>query len=677
MALGVSTVNSSFSIPMKVTAAAIRGVWSRLDRNESGADWELTISDPAKWSHLGLPEIPVDDPREAARALIQLLPDRIQRALLSERATQELAADPISNAFVTLGNVSFSLRIHAHGEAIYVYFKHYDRPTPVDNKSWNELEDAYHFFRGLFDQSPNVIFLEDWSRLKDYIDELAASGVTDFHDWANALTDEETFELFELIDILDVSKSSATMFQAKDSKEVMANLPTLLSLLDPVKLRREIASIAVGDKDYKDDYLFRDMAGGEIHGSVAVAVVDGYEDSWKYVIASISEMTMRFQEGEKLKRIAHTLEQSTELFRGTLRHVQMPISLSDESGIIVEANQAYCDFYGRERSGVVGSHFLDHVASLLSDVDREKKMAQYAQFVRLGSSEEFEERLLTHAGWRTINVVRGLYTRPDGQRWVVTSFFDITQLKEAEEQSRKLLQDERKLSDLRSRFISMVSHEFRTPLTAAKMSSGILIKYIDRLPPEMLVKHSEIIGRATRRLEDMIDGVLVISQAGSGKLTAKHKALHLGKYFEELSSEWRAAHSDIHFEGEFSDLPEELIQTDERLLYLAVNNLVSNAVKYSRSADPRVCLRVRAELGGHVRIEIEDNGIGIPEEDQADVFNSYYRAGNVGKVSGTGLGLVVVENSIGALGGTISLKSELGKGSTFLIDFPCIPAPPN
>ena len=536
-------------------------------------------------------------------------------------------------------------------------------------ESMDELEDAYHFFRGLFDQSPNVIFLEDWSRLKEEIDSVMASGVTDFNAWIHSLEDHQVVGLFDSVDILDVSKTAADMYKAPNKQAVLENLDRVLELSDIQKIREEIIAIASGEKVYKDEFLFKDFEGNQLYGDVSVSIVEGYEDTWKYVIASVSEMTSRIKGTEELKRIARNLQESTDLFQGTLNHVQTPISLSDEAGIIIEANQSYCDFYGQPREKILGSQFLTHTAPLLPEADQDRKMEQYTRFVEIGQSEEFEETLLTHKGWRSIDVVRGLYTRPDNQRWVVTSFFDITQLKSAEEQSRKLLQDERKLSELRSRFISMVSHEFRTPLTSAKMSSSVLVKYLDRLSAEMTVKHCEIIAKSISRLEDMIDGVLVISESGAGKLSAKPKEIQLESYLSGLCKEWKSSHDGIEFETDFAEAHHTTIIADERLLYLAINNLISNAVKYASKAAPKVTVSIIDQGAGNIRMTIADNGIGIPEEDQAEIFKSYYRAGNVGKISGTGLGLVVVENSLKSIGGSIQLESEVGKGTTFVIDF--------
>ncbi|MGB0371098.1 MAG: PAS domain-containing sensor histidine kinase [Opitutales bacterium] len=663
-------VTHSWSLPKEVASAASRGIWCLWVYQTEKRPYQLHVADSEKWVEQGLPDIAGRSPEDSAQILLAHLPEKTQSEIVDTLEMTDEGETRVSNISLRIEATAYDLKIIKRSGSTYLYFRRNQQTSPIHQKSWDEIEDAYHFFHGLFNQSPNVIFLEDWSRLKERIDTVAKSGVTNFKSWANGLSDQEILKLFELVDILDVSQTATEMYKAESKQTVIENLDKILELSDLQKLRNEIGAIASGDKLFKDDFIFKDLEGNQIHGDVSVCVVEGYEDTWKYVIASVSEVTDRIEGAEELKRIARTFQESTDLFRGTLNHVQTPISLSDEAGIIIEANQSYCDFYGQVRDKIVGTQFLSHAAPLLTEADRERKMEQYSQFVRIGKSEEFEETVLTHKGWRTIDVVRGLYTRPDNQRWVVTSFFDITQLKSAEEQSRKLLQDERKLSELRSRFISMVSHEFRTPLTSAKMSSSVLIKYMDRLSEEMTVKHSEIIARAIRRLEDMIDGVLVISEAGAGKLAAKAKEIPLGEYLGNHIKEWHTAHPDIAFHTEFAPNSQDTIFADERLLYLAINNLVSNAVKYASKADPAVRITLKNTEQSGVLVTIADNGIGIPPEDQNEVFQSYYRASNVGKISGTGLGLVVVENSLKALGASISLKSEEGKGTTFLIDFP-------
>lgn len=664
------SLHNSWHLPAKVATATTRGIWCEWVPSNASRPYQLRVASPQKWEQQGLPSIRDRTPEETAQIFLANIPERIQTAILSPPTPGEYpGALDASNISLRIGSTSYDLRIIKQTDSTYLNIRRNEQTSPIRQKSWDELEDAYHFFRGLFDQSPNIIFLEDWSRLKEKIDEVAASGVTDFQSWANELPDDTLLKLFDYIDIVDVSQTAARLFKAKDKQAIMENLTSIMDLSDLDKLRQEIGSIASGDKVFNSDFVFKDLEGAQIHGDVSIYVVEGYEDTWKYVVASVSEVTSRIQGEERLKKIASTLQESTELLEGTLNHVQTPISLSDEAGIVIEANSSYCAFYGQSRDNILGSQFLSHTAPLLSEADRARKMSLYTDFVQIGQSEEFEETILTHEGWKTIEVFRGLYSRPDGQRWVVTSFFDITQLKAAQEKSRQLLQDERKLSELRSRFISMVSHEFRTPLTSAKMSSSVLIKYMDRLSKEMTVKHSEIISKAIRRLEDMIDGVLVISESGAGKLASKNKEIAVGEYLKNHYKEWSTAHPDITFETEFCGTDNDTILADERLLYLAINNLVSNAIKYSSSSDPKVSIQVNASHDSKVEITIKDNGIGIPEDEQTEIFDSYYRASNVGKISGTGLGLVVVENSIKALGGSVRLESKVGKGTAFIIDF--------
>ncbi len=245
---------------------------------------------------------------------------------------------------------------------------------------------------------------------------------------------------------------------------------------------------------------------------------------------------------------------------------------------------------------------------------------------------------------------------------------DITKRKRVEEDIRNALEKQKELSLLKSRFISMTSHEFRTPLTTILSSSQLLEKYSNKLAEEKKLQHLHRIQGAVKQMTELLNNVLLIGKAEAGKLQIKSASLDLGQFCRDLVEELQLSTGNNHTiafcrQGECATAC-----MDEKLLGSILINLLSNAIKYS-------------PLGGTVHFDlicqqgeaifhVQDQGIGIPTAEQAQLFNSFHRASNVGTISGTGLGLAIVKKSVDLHGGNITVNSEVGVGTTFTVTLP-------
>ncbi|MCB1208132.1 MAG: PAS domain-containing sensor histidine kinase [Verrucomicrobiales bacterium] len=247
------------------------------------------------------------------------------------------------------------------------------------------------------------------------------------------------------------------------------------------------------------------------------------------------------------------------------------------------------------------------------------------------------------------------------------------QLEEARAEIAKSLDHERELGELKSRFVSMVSHEFRTPLGVTMSAVEIMRHYDDRLPPEKRRELCNEIHEATRGMADLMEQVLVLGRAEAGRLAFRPKPIDfhpfIGKIIDDtLSATNRRCPIRYEFSGNFQDA-----RGDESLLRHILGNLIGNAVKYS-PANSEVEVRARRE-GSDLICEIRDHGIGIPEQDRANLFEAFHRCTNVGDTPGTGLGLVIVKHCIDLHGGSIDLRSVVGDGTTFSIRLPFFDLP--
>jgi len=251
---------------------------------------------------------------------------------------------------------------------------------------------------------------------------------------------------------------------------------------------------------------------------------------------------------------------------------------------------------------------------------------------------------------------------------------DVSERLLAEHNQRMALQKQSELNNMKQRFISMTSHEFRTPLATIHGSVELLQNYDSRLTPERKQQTLHKIDESVQRMTHMLENVLQIGRQDAGQLEFRPRLLAITPFCLALIDELRSALTRQYEALKLElDLPEaqQQFMLDDMLIRNMVGNLLTNAFKYSR-AQGVVRLQVRP-LAQHLEISVSDQGIGIPEADQAHLFESFFRASNVGAVAGTGLGLTIIKNAVDCHQGHIAVRSEVGVGSQFTITLPLLP----
>jgi PAS domain S-box-containing protein len=336
--------------------------------------------------------------------------------------------------------------------------------------------------------------------------------------------------------------------------------------------------------------------------------------------------------------------------------------LSD--GKFVEVNDSFARWFGLHRDGILGHDSWE--LGLWLDLDDRTKF--WADLRLNGSVREVECRFRTRGGAIHTVLVSADIVEVNREPHVLGFFLDITERKRVENELLRAVAREKELGHLRSNFVSMVSHEFRTPLGIIQSSAEILEDYLDQLEPAERQDHLQSIRNNTRRMAQIMEEVLLIGSFDAGKMEFKPAALDLRAFARSLAEEaLSATNRRCPIELSFSEMPAE-IQADERLLRHILTNLLTNAVKYSHVG--RV---VRFELR-HTEKEIvcavRDEGIGIPEADREWLFTPFHRGHNVGERSGTGLGLVIVRRCVDLHGGKINVESKCGEGTSATVKLP-------
>lgn len=245
---------------------------------------------------------------------------------------------------------------------------------------------------------------------------------------------------------------------------------------------------------------------------------------------------------------------------------------------------------------------------------------------------------------------------------------EIEERAKAQAELDRALVAERELGDLRSRFVALVSHEFRTPLGITMSAVELLRHYADRLSPEKLKELHNDIHEATLRMSGLMEQVLVLGKVEAGKIPFNALPIDLPGLGAKLSDEVHSA-TNGRCRIEFRALNNlSGASADEGLLRHIFSNLISNAVKYSpegKSVDFTI-----ERVSDDAVFTVRDHGIGIPVADQARLFEAFHRASNVGETPGTGLGLLIVKRCVDMHRGAISFQSSNGQGTTFVVRIP-------
>lgn len=366
----------------------------------------------------------------------------------------------------------------------------------------------------------------------------------------------------------------------------------------------------------------------------------------------VAERTAALQESEA--RYRAIVEDQTEL-----------ICRFWPDGTLTFANNAYCRFFQLERESLSAHNFMAFIPSVDCAVVEAKLSALSAS--RPVASVECRVYTPQRETRWMLWTLRKIYNEAGAFVEFQAVGQDITDRYEAEEVLRKALAKEIQFSELKSRFVSMVSHEFRNPLAVILTYTDLLSNYYERLSPSQREKYFNHIRAHVKNMSEMLEDLLLISRAEAHRLDVHMEELDLAALCQRIVEEVRTTsgalrHFSFHAEGDCRTM------TDAKLWRIIVTNLLSNAAKYTPQ-DGAIQVRI-ACTDQEIELQVQDNGIGIPKADQARLFEAFHRASNVGDRPGTGLGLTLVWQCVGLLGGTVSFHSREGEGSTFIINVP-------
>ncbi|MGD1910706.1 MAG: ATP-binding protein [Rivularia sp. (in: cyanobacteria)] len=229
----------------------------------------------------------------------------------------------------------------------------------------------------------------------------------------------------------------------------------------------------------------------------------------------------------------------------------------------------------------------------------------------------------------------------------------------------------KEVNQFKSEFVSILSHDIRNPLNAILLAAGLLKNSDDRLDPDKKFAHYQMIRSAVKNMSLLLDEASFIGKADSGKLNCELIEIDLVAFCHAIVEEIQLTATQNNIDIIFNIQGDRInILSDEKLLHHILTNLLGNAVKYSLSNSTVIFDLIYQHKT--VILRIKDSGIGIPIQEQKQLFEPFHRASNVGNISGTGLGLAIVKKCVEVHGGEISLQSQEGVGSTFTVTLPLL-----
>ncbi|MDF1673987.1 MAG: ATP-binding protein [Vicingaceae bacterium] len=421
------------------------------------------------------------------------------------------------------------------------------------------------------------------------------------------------------------------------------------------------------------DLLAKRKDGSEF--SVEIGLNHCCEGEDMKVVAIITDITERVQSQNELKQLNVELEKKVDTRTQELEKSQKLYNLIARNfprGIInvfdKELNYIFTegqelDRLGLNSEGLMGKKYTERFDSNLSETITQKMAAV---FRGEGISFEFEY----DDDFYVVNAVP--LKSPEGEvEQILVIEKNITDSKLAEKEMIKNLEKERELNELKTRFVSMASHEFRTPLSTILSSATLAQKYQTIDEQDKRERHLGRIKSSVKNLTSILNDFLSIDKLEEGKVEVNLSEFLIAELIEEAVEEMELYLKKGQTINLFNNLnTEQLVNTDRNVIKNIIINLISNASKYS-AEQKNIDVTLSSNNDAAI-ITIKDYGIGIPKEEQKQLFNRFFRAGNVTNIEGTGLGLNIVKKYLTLVNGDISFISEQHKGTTFTVEIPNI-----
>lgn len=363
----------------------------------------------------------------------------------------------------------------------------------------------------------------------------------------------------------------------------------------------------------------------------------------------------------------HALRESEERLRRVIQNMPVMMYALDAGGNIIVWNRECERVTGFDAEEIVT--MTEGFTLLFPDPDYREEMRRsvfaHEDFRDWETRVACADGTIKAVSWFNIS---GSFPVPGWASWGMG--VDVSDRARARHSLEQALVRERELNELKSRFVAMASHEFRTPLTSIQASVDLLRRYSGRMSEEQKLENLRGISREIATVTELLEGILTLGRADAGRTEFRPVALDLRALCVDLIEKAKlTARPDHDFRFDWAGNCASVF-ADEQLVLHILTNMLSNAVKYSPKGG-RITLTLRC--GEHdFRVSVSDQGIGIPAAGREHLFDAFHRFDNVGAISGTGLGLAIMKRAADRYGGTITVESQEGAGTTVTAVLPIV-----
>ena len=324
------------------------------------------------------------------------------------------------------------------------------------------------------------------------------------------------------------------------------------------------------------------------------------------------------------------------------------------------------EFYGVHKNGSlldleIGLNFFEYegqrfAKALISEIGIRKK--------KVTEIKESNRRLESEVDRRT-NLLTKAVSELERANFLLKE--EVNERIKAEENAKRAFEKEKELSQMQAKFLSMVSHEFKTPLSGILTSASLVEKYNEKNPNERISNHVATIKSLVLQLNDILDDFLVLENSESGRYQFNSSRFIICDLIKKIVSDAKALMKPGQKFEIISCKKSVPVVQDRKVVDIILRNIIYNAIKYS-PANSTIHIRIR--INDTVHIEIRDEGIGIPEEAMSHIFDRFYRAKNVLHIQGTGIGLNIVRRHLHRMKGSIEISSKENEGTTVFLNLP-------
>lgn len=498
----------------------------------------------------------------------------------------------------------------------------------------------------------------------------------------SALRKEEENRLRNLIDnlpvsVTQVSKTGEVIYTNQFLEEItgfkVEEIPDVRSFLNLVIPNEDEQKVIVGEhkklhqlatenenQTIGGQFTMKDAYGQKRYIYSTIVIFEDYD---MFILNDITEERTRQERLEQIiSKRTKDLRDSEQKLRAVLNSIPDLISYKSIDGTYLECNEAFAKSVNKTVDYIIGKKGEDvfrmsDVAAIVTQRDNEVIQTKEKLITDFSGEINGEQKYLS-------TIRTPFYDSTNELVGVVNIGRDVTELQRAVEK-------ERELNKMKSQFITMASHQFKTPLTAILASTELLNMYKDLVPDKISSKidrQANRISTETKRLNSLMNDVLILGKVESQKATIKKEETDLIRWAKELIENQFSNQKDGRtIEMSYLGTPQEVI-IDNQMLSHVLSNLFSNALKYSEGKpSPQFTISYFTDK---VIFKVKDFGIGIPEKAKEKLFQPFFRANNVGAIQGTGIGLVVIKEFVTIHGGKVTVDSVEHQGTTFTVELP-------